>query len=181
MTREGRGMGVKIVFKEENIFPDDLKDFFLNEDNKKNFYQIIQKQAANPLFWEWPGEVTITFGQRVWSRNDGVKDIVQWRDEVHEEADNRMLVHAQDFMESDNHAKCIVIRTNDTDVVVLFLTFFEQFLQFNNQADFWIDFGLGDYRKFISIKRSYDLMGDSICLALPFFHAFSGCDSTSSF
>ena len=24
-------------------------------------------------------------------------------------------------------------------------------------------------------------MGDSICLALPFFHAFSGCDSTSSF
>ena len=88
---------------------------------------------------------------------------------------------AHDFMESDNDAKCIVIRTNDTDVVVLFLTFFEQFLQFNEQADFWIDFGLGDYRRFISIKRSYDLMGDSICLALPFFHAFSGCDSTSSF
>ena len=106
---------------------------------------------------------------------------MQWRDEVHEEADNRMLVHAQDFMESDNDAKCIVIRTNDTDVVVLFLTFFEQFLQFNDQADFWIDFGLGDYRRFISIKRSYDLMGDSICLVLPFFHAFSGCDSTSSF
>ena len=34
------------------MLPDDLKDFFLNEDNKKNFYQIIQKQAANPLFWE---------------------------------------------------------------------------------------------------------------------------------
>ena len=126
-------MGVKIVFKEEDMFPDDLKDFFLNEDNKKNFYQIIQKQAANPLFWEWTGEVTITFGQRVWSRNDGVKDIVQWRDE---EADNRMLVHAQDFMESDNDAKCIV---------VLFLTFFEQFLQFNDQADFWIYFRLGDF------------------------------------
>ena len=153
VTREGRGMGVKIVFKEEDMLPDDLKDFFLNEDNKKNFYQIIQKQAANPLFWEWTGEVTITFGQRSWSRNDGVKDIVQWRDEVHEEADNRMLVHAQDLMESDNDVKCIVIRTNDTDVVMLFLTFFEQFLQFNDQADFWIDFGLGDYRRFISIKR----------------------------
>ena len=57
---------------------------------------------------------------------------MQWRDEVHEEADNRMLVHAQDFMEFDNDVKCIVIRTNDTDVVVLFLTFFEQFLQFND-------------------------------------------------
>ena len=73
VTREGRGMGVKIVFKGEDMLPDDLKDFFLNEDNKKNFYQIIQKQAANPLFWEWTGEVTITFGQRVWSMNDGAR------------------------------------------------------------------------------------------------------------
>ena len=31
-----------------------------------------------------------------------------------------MLAHAQDFMESDNDAKCIVIRTNDTKVVVFF-------------------------------------------------------------
>ena len=61
------------------------------------------------------------------------------------------------------------------------MSFFEQFLQFNAQADSWIDFGLGDYRKLISIKHSYGMMGDSICLALPFFHAFSGCDSTCSF
>ena len=50
VTRECRGTGVTIVFKEEDLLPDDMKDFFLNEDNKKNFYQIIQKQAANPLF-----------------------------------------------------------------------------------------------------------------------------------
>ena len=69
VTREGRGAGVTIVFKEEDPLPDDMKDFFLNEDNKKNFYQIIQKQAANPHFWQWSGEVTISlgkeFGQRV--------------------------------------------------------------------------------------------------------------------
>ena len=57
VTREERGMGVKIVFKEEGMLPDDPKDFVLNGDIKKNFYQIIQKQAANLLFWEWTGEV----------------------------------------------------------------------------------------------------------------------------
>ena len=98
-----------------------MKDFFLNEDNKKNFYQIVQKQAANPLFWEWSGEVTISLGKRVWSRSDGVKDLIQWRDEVQEEADNRMLVHTKDIMEFDKNAKSIIIRTNDTDVVVIFL------------------------------------------------------------
>ena len=97
VTREGRRMGVKLVFKEEDMLLDYLKDFFLSED-QNNFYQIIQKQAANPLFWEWTGEVSITFGQLVCSMNDGVKDIVQWRGEMHEEADNSMLVHAQDFM-----------------------------------------------------------------------------------
>ena len=91
-----------------------------------------------------------------------------------------MLVHTNDIMESGNNAKSIIIRTNDTDVVVLFLSFFEQFLQFNSQADIWIDFGLGEHRKLVSIKHSYDMMGDSICFALPFFHAFSGCDSTCS-
>ena len=51
VTREGRGVGVTIVFKEEDLLPDDMKDFFLNDDNKTNFYQIIHKQAANPIFW----------------------------------------------------------------------------------------------------------------------------------
>ena len=51
VTRDCRGAGVTIVFiKEEDLLPDDMKDFFLNEDNKKNFYEIVQRQAANPLF-----------------------------------------------------------------------------------------------------------------------------------
>ena len=80
--------------------------------------------------------------QQVWSRNDATvsrilcNGDIKWRYKMH-------------FMESDNDAKCIVVKTNDTDVVVLFLTFFEQFFQHIGQADFWIDFGLGDYRRFI--------------------------------
>ena len=140
----------------------------------------MQKQVASSIFWKWPGEVTTTLGKRVWTRNDGVKDFVRWQDEVHEEADNRMLAHVKDVIESSFGTK-ILIRTSDTDVVVLFVAFFEQFIQYNEDVDIWIDFGSGDYRRFISINRSYNLIGDSISLGIPFFHAFSGCDSTCSF
>ena len=44
-----------------------------------------------------------------------------------------------------------------------------------------MDFGSGNSRRIISINESYDKLGDVNCLALPFFHSFSGCDSTSSF
>ena len=48
-------------------------------------------------------------------------------------------------------------------------------------VDIWIDFGTGQYRRLISINKSFQHLGQSTCLSLPFFHAFTGCDSTSSF
>ena len=176
-TREDRTMGVKIVFNEEDMLPNDMKDFLLDDEIKRNFYEIVQKQAASPIFWKWPGEVTTTLGKRVWTPNDGAKDFVRWQDEVHEEADHRMLAHVKDVIESSFGTK-ILIRASDTDVVVLIVAFFEQFIQYNEDVDIWIDFGSGDHRRFISINRSYNLIGDSINLGLQFFHAFSGCDSS---
>ena len=48
-------------------------------------------------------------------------------------------------------------------------------------VDIWIDFETGQYRRLISINKSFKDLGQSTCLSLPFFHAFTGCDSTSSF
>lgn len=45
----------------------------------------------------------------------------------------------------------------------------------------WVHFGTGDYRRTYSIHSSYIALGESVCLALPFFHAFTGCNSTCSF
>ena len=33
----------------------------------------------------------------------------------------------------------------------------------------------------LPIHELYQSLGDSICLGLTFFHAFTGCDSTSAF
>ena len=45
-----------------------------------------------------------------------------WQDALHEEADNRILVHVKDMMVQDD-CKSIQIRTVDTDVVVIMLAF----------------------------------------------------------
>ena len=181
-TREARGMGGTLNFVEDDHLPDEkqMKDFLLNTTNKVRLNEIIQKHAANPLFWQWSGEVTVTVGKRVWTRSDGIRDIMVWQDELHEEADNRMILHVKDMM-AQNHCKCIQLRTVDTDVVVIALAFMPYLINYNNEVEIWIDFGKGDHRRLISLNQSFESLGHSLSKALLFFHAFTGCDSTSSF
>ena len=42
-----------------------------------------------------------------------------------------------------------------------------------------VDYGTGNFRRFININNCYQHIGESNALALQFFHALSGCDSTS--
>ena len=134
----------------------------------------------NPFFCEWPREVTLSFGKRIRSRSDGVRKIMVWQDALHEEADNRILVHVKDMM-VQNDCKSLRIRTIDTDVVVIMLTFMPYLMFHDSGVEVLIDFGTGDHRRIISLNRSLDSLGYSLTKALLFFHAFTGCDSTSSF
>ena len=69
-----------------------------NSLNETKLNEIIQKVAANPLFWKRSGEVTITHGKRVWTRSDGFRDIINWQNQLMEEAYNRILIHVKDMV-----------------------------------------------------------------------------------
>ena len=56
-----------------------------------------------------------------------------------------------------------------------------QLIELNAAIKIWVDFGSGDNRKTYFINKVHSNLGDTVCLSLPFFHAFTGCDSTSSF
>ena len=75
----------------------------------------------------------------------------------------------------------IQIRTVDTDVIVILLAFMAKFIEVDSNASLVVDFGTGEHRRSLSINHSFDKLGESVCSGLPFFHAFTGCDSTSSF
>ena len=77
-------------------------------------------------------------------------------------------------------AKKIIVQTVDTDVLVILIGQFFYLQQLRSLIDIWIAFGVGKNYCFYSIYHiSLDLGERSN--ALPMFHAFTGCSTTSSF
>ena len=94
----------------------------------------------------------------------------------HEEADTRMLVHVEHSLVSG--AQTIGINSQDTDVLIIVLGFFHQLQARYNFNDIVIDFGLTNR---YSVSTIAEKLGTTVCQALPFFHALTGCDTTSAF
>ena len=72
------------------------------------------------------------------------------------------------------------IRTADSDVVVLCIRFYHKLNKLDLKEQ-WVGFGTGKHCKDIPIQEVANLLGPERSLALYFFHAFTGCDATSSF
>ena len=74
-----------------------------------------------------------------------------------------------------------MIRTVDTDVVILCLGKFHDFAASYPDFQLWIKFGSGSSQQMIHINSVYSTIGQTTARGLPFFHALTGCDTTSSF
>jgi hypothetical protein len=68
----------------------------------------------------------------------------------------------------------VAIRTVDTDIVVLAIAFISRM----NLQELWIHFGVGKTVRLIPV---HELAVALVCLALPVFHAITGCDTVSCF
>ena len=73
----------------------------------------------------------------------------------------------------------VVVRTADTDVVVIALGCFHQL----QDKRIWVESGIQSKNnlRYISINQLFDQLGEPLYKAMPFYHAFTGCDYTSSF
>jgi len=65
----------------------------------------------------------------------------------------------------------------DTDVVVIAISTFKDI----NPDELWLAFGTGAKFRYIPIHEVVTNLEPRICSTLPMFHAFSGCDTVSSF
>ena len=95
----------------------------------------------------------------------------------HEEADSRMILHLFDAAIA-GHQKAF-LRTVDSDVVVMCIHHFPA-LKNVGMIELWVGFGKGKTYKDIPIHSVTTQLGHDACRALLFFHAFTGCDMTSS-
>ena len=69
------------------------------------------------------------------------------------------------------------IKTVDTDVLILSISIFHKLKDLLEEL--WIDFGIVKNRRFFPVHEIYQHLGEEKALALPFFHAFTGCDQVS--
>ena len=98
----------------------------------------------------------------------------------HEEADTRIVVHILHAIQ-DNEAKSVLVRTVDTDVLVILIGTFQHLRAIQPDLDLWVGFGTGRNFSFISINTICAGLGDARSRSLPVFHALTGSDTTSTF
>ena len=96
----------------------------------------------------------------------------------HEEADTRLLVYLGDALK--NGCSTCVVRTVDTDVVVILIGNFHHLISINPSVRIWVAFGAGNAFTYFHINYIYHSLGRR-SLWLPCVHSFSGCDTTSGF
>lgn len=86
-----------------------------------------------------------------------------------------MLLHAADA--ASNGFTKITLRTVDTDVVVLAVAAVPKL----GLQELWIAFGTGQHLRYIPAHSISRTLGPEKSRALPMFHAYTGCDTVSSF
>lgn len=85
----------------------------------------------------------------------------------------------QDAVENAG-AQNMVVRSSDTDVLVILVSFFPKLRQ-KGLKQLWLQYGVGCKQRYISVHQISEILGDDKSEALRGFHAFSGCDFTSFF
>ena len=93
----------------------------------------------------------------------------------HEEADTRLFVHVADAVRKGSQN--VMVRTVDTDVVVLAIAMFNQI----GADEPWLAFGTQSNFRYIPVHDVVAGMDPRICATLPVFHALTGCDTVSAF
>ena len=78
-------------------------------------------------------------------------------------------------------AKQLQVRTVDTDVIVILVGKFHDLKDEEPLLDLWVEFGTGKNYRHIHINAIGDSLGQIKSRGLPVMHAFSGCDTNSSF
>ena len=86
-----------------------------------------------------------------------------------------MLLHAVDS--ANKGYRRIILGTVDTDVLILAVSSVMSL----DDTEIWIALGTGEHLRYIPAHDIAKELGQEKALPLPMFHAFTGCDTVSSF
>ena len=170
-TREKRGKGVRRRVSPQNAVPQNWGEFLRLADNNKELFSFLSREVAT-IHTE--KQVISTLLEDVICRQE--RNTEGLASCSHEEADTRIMLHVAD---AAKEYTSVTIWTVDSDVVILAVYVFAQLRA--SLTRLWVAFGTGKNYRMISAHGIYAALGEEKSLALPMFHALTGCDTVSSF
>ena len=172
-TRQKRGKGVRRRVSPSTTIPKSWKDFIRVDDNKTELFKFLAQHVTCLTVNE--GKVLYATSAQDVLSSTCLAELSNLTPCSQEEADTRLILHAADAVAQGKRR--VSVRTVDTDVVVLAATFFSQM----KPDEMWIAFSTGKNFRFIPIHEIVSSLTPKICSSLLAFHAFTGCDTLSSF
>ena len=168
-TRQKRGTGVRRKVSGNTRPPKSWNNFLRCDENKTELFEFL---ADKIILAQTNAQIIVTKGDDIVCNLEIDRDLLAPCN--HEEADTRMFVHAKHA--SLTGSRTLTIVSSDTDVVVLAIAAYTDL----NIDALWIAFGKRDNFRWMPIHDICKLLGPR-SKALPFFHAFTGCDTVSAF
>ena len=173
-TRECRGAGTRRRVSSSTIIPQNWVSFLRNNHNKTELFCYLAERILQIDTNEKQIYTTKLIHVLKANEND-----CEASEEIepceHEEADIRIILHAAQAARKGH--KKILLRTTDTDIVVLAVAQ----VQYLNVDELWVAFGVRKHYRLIPIHLVANALGPDKSTALPFFHAATGCDTVSFF
>ena len=170
--KRGKGMGRKLAGKKK--FRSDRLDFLRDATNKQELFNVLSHKIELMMCRERKQVFTISGTSVIARGTDHHMESCN-----HEEADTRMLVHLLDTIA--NGATTCLVRTVDTVVIVILAGKLHVLLEQHPGSDIWVAFGTRKHLRYVHINSVCSTLRKEKCIALPAFHSFTGCDTTSEF
>lgn len=172
-TRKKRGKGVRRRVTGTTRTPPNWRSFLRDDENKTELFRFIAEKLCTAVT-----RCTLIVTKDDLAMTNGTTDLNDVSPCSHEEADTRIFVHARHAAICGS--KSIIIKANDTDVVVLAVSALAN-LKALGLEKVWIAYGQGGHVRWIPIHEIALEVGQEKASGITYFHAFTGCDTVSAF
>ena len=173
-AREARGSGTRRRILGNTGIPKNWVSFLRNDENKTELFTFLAVKISRIKCGN--KEICTTCLERVLTAHPCNPESLSQLDPCnHAEADSRIFLHAA-CAAAQGHMK-LAIRTVDTDVVVIAVAYIHRL----PIEELWITFGTGKHYRIIPAHALASALGPEKSRGLLFWHAFSACDTVSSF
>ena len=178
ITRKKRGEAEsRLILNGDTLIPKDFSKDFLGSSKKKNDLGIFLSNKFMELHKTSQVLVVKIKDTVACNKTDIATESLIFHCNI-EETDSKLIRHMINLCQY--RYKKLIINTVDTDILKFAIAYSHKLVGYGVES-YNFKFEMGDNVNVYNILQLRDTNGHVKCLALPFHHAFTGCDSTSIF